>query len=173
MTQTKPNQSRKKSFCAINFKVNTFPQSRAKDITSILFDLRRAAKRNNGNGEVRNNNTYTKNKGNKTLAGRETELEEDKAENRTHKIHILLRCCHHYIKSWQSHKARQLELALGWGWTELRQRLSLGRHRALTAEATCQLKLMHSSQEVQCTGRGSGDWPYDYLYCYTLQNEMK
>lgn len=56
MTQTKPNQSRKKTFCAINFKVNTFPQSRAKDITSILFDLRRAAKQNNGNGEVRNNN---------------------------------------------------------------------------------------------------------------------
>lgn len=46
-------ESGKKSFCAINFKVNTFPQSRAKDITSILFDLRRAAKRNNDNAGER------------------------------------------------------------------------------------------------------------------------
>lgn len=54
-------ESRKKSFCAINFKVNTFPQSRAKDITSILFDLRRAAKRNNDNaGETLNKKSKEK-----------------------------------------------------------------------------------------------------------------
>lgn len=37
------------SFWAINFKVNTLPQSHTKDLASILFDLRRADKRNNDN----------------------------------------------------------------------------------------------------------------------------